>query len=130
MKLHADHVRSILLEIENTQEMGEELENQDFEKFSIYPEISRDQFAYTLQKLNEANYINADFYFGDDELNRISVNEITFEGHQFLDAIRDDGIWKDTKGVLGKLSATPISTIKQVANAVLSAYVQQQLGLK
>lgn len=129
MRLYAEHVRSILLEIEESQEMGQELTDADFQTFDIYSDISRNQFAYTLQKLNEANYIKAELYFRDDELQRIVVNEITFSGHEFLDTVRDDGIWKDTKAVLSRLSSTPISTIKTVATSVLTSYVKQQMGL-
>lgn len=43
------------------------------------------------------------------------INRLTWEGHQFLNTIRDDETWSKTKSALSKLGAFTIELIQKVA---------------
>lgn len=78
--------------------------------------------AYHCELLYEAGmikYYNGQFY--DDELQNFTVGSLTWEGHDFLDKIRDESIWEKTKTVM-KAKGLPfvIDVIKQVATAIIT----------
>ena len=60
---------------------------------------SNKDLIYTTYKLEEANYLNCSKFSADDDTT-VFVNSITFQGHQFLDNIRDDSIWNNSKKIL------------------------------
>jgi hypothetical protein len=56
---------------------------------------------------------------------------ITAAGQQFLDAIRDETLWKKLKTNLGeRLGAVPISVLTSLAGGLATEWPKQKLGLK
>lgn len=92
--------------------------------------FSNEDYIYTCLKLKEANLINAATqYYMDEPFPKINISSITWEGHKFLDNIRDDNVWKNTKSVLSKFTSTSISIISDVASQVISNIISKQLNL-
>ncbi|WP_143454637.1 DUF2513 domain-containing protein [Ligilactobacillus salivarius] len=85
--------------------------------------------AYTVLKLKEANFIDGDVWWTNNSPARIMVDNLTYEGHKFLDNIRDDKVWKDTKTILSKFSSVSLNFVSSVASDVISRLIQKQLGL-
>lgn len=54
-----------------------------------------------------------------------SVSFITYDGHVFLDTIRDNNIWNKTLKILSSIGATAPELIKDIATKFLT----MQLGL-
>lgn len=125
MKLNHDCVRSLLLFIEEKAEINGEIEltTTQIENFTI------NEILYTAKKLKEAGYINATVT--NDLLGNLDIiiYDITWEGHKFLDTIRDNQVWTKTKSILSKVSSSSISFVSTVASQVLSSLINQQLGL-
>lgn len=111
IKLIKDCVRETLLYIEENQQYDDilEMSNMKSDKFS------HDDICYTCEKLAEAGYI--DIY--KDLLGNISIKNITYAGHQFLDNIRDDKVWTKTKSILSKFESVSIEIISQTASKVI-----------
>lgn len=123
MKLNHDCVRELLLYLE---------ENLDYDKsigmFDLHlKDFSDEDVFYTVQKLSEAKYLKADIGFNVCGGYIGSVDCITWEGHKFLDTIRDNQVWSKTKQVLSKVSSASISFASTVASQVLTNLIQQQM---
>lgn len=97
MKLNHDCVRDLLILIEENLSYGYYMDMSSVE----LKEYSREIIIYTADKLLEAEYLIGN---KQDYINAtfpdIRITSISWTGHQFLDNIRDDGVWKDTKKVL------------------------------
>ncbi len=54
---------------------------------------------------------------------------IAFDGHDYLDAVRDDGIWKTTKQSLTSIGGGTLAVVKDLAVAFIKQKAKEQLGL-
>ncbi|WP_077736262.1 DUF2513 domain-containing protein [Bacillus sonorensis] len=121
MELKHDCVRNLLITIEEEVGFNKSLPAEELADFSSLEEFSLDDVRYTLKKLNEAGFISIDVYHDDTY-----VNELTFNGHQFLDNIRGSNIWAETKSHLSKIGgAASLSIISELA----SSLIKTKLGL-
>lgn len=117
MKLNFDTVRTVLLEIEEKTDLDHSLL---YEKSETDPDV-----FYTLLKLNEAQLINsieANTWIG---VLQIEVKSLTYEGHKFLDTIRDPKVLRQTKERLKSFSSVSIEIFSKVASQIML----NQLGL-
>lgn len=118
MKLEKECVRQIMLEVENNLELGESLAPQDFSAFEIY---GKDITIYTLYKLNEAKYLK----IRPDMKNELEVDEMTWEGHQFLDTIRDPKVWSKTKEIASHLESVSITLLSNIGTGVINHMIDK-----
>ncbi len=127
MKLDRECVRDLMLAIEDMK-FGEELTlyKLDSERLQSY---DRETIIYTADKLIEANYIKGELSMIVDEVHNIHLEALTWDGHHFLDNIRDDGVWKKTKNVTSKFSSISIPLLSSVASSVISKMISNELGL-
>ena len=126
MKLDHECVRDVLIHIEENLPYGYYM---DFSKVEL-KNYSQEELLYTADKLLEASFISGTKRKSITEsLPDIRITSLTWEGHQFLDNIRDDGVWKDTKKVLSKFSSVSLSLVGSVASQVISSIIHSQLGL-
>ena len=120
MQRDMDLVRQILLKIEaDPNPMGP---SGDF----VITGVHRDIVGYHLKLLDEAGYIETiNIATRDQPLDRL-VNGLTWSGHEFLDAARDDGRWEKAKALLGGTFNTV--TVK-VLNDLLVSLIKGTLWL-
>ena len=102
-------VRDLLLLIEN---------NDDSKELKIPNEWNREEVAYHLKILDEADYVkNNTKWAGNQPMWLIA--SLTWDGHEFLDSIKNDNVWNKTKdGIKDKgleLGTVPIEVIKEFA---------------
>lgn len=117
MKLNFDTVRTVLLEIEEKTDLDNSLL---YEKSETDPDV-----FYTLLKLNEAQLINSIETKTWIGVLQIEVKSLTYEGHKFLDTIRDPKVLKQTKERLKSFSSVSIEIFSKVASQI----ILNQLGL-
>ena len=127
MKLNPDCVRDVLLTLESCEFQ---------ESISIETLCSRisnrnpDDVHYTCIKLSEAGFISvqsAKYLYGGV---RVSIIEdITYAGHEFLANIRKDTVWNGVKSVAGKVGATSLFALTQIATKVVTELIKAQFGL-
>lgn len=116
MKRDMELVRKILLKIEEEQ--------------SVFPLMSIEIDGYDMPTVNyhckildEAGLISGyKASMSMSGLDGFRVDALTWQGNDFLDKIRDNGIWHKTKEALTKKGLPlMIETIKTVANAFITA---------
>lgn len=110
MRLNHDCVRDVMLFIEEEQELGMALHLSDFlnqkkPAKSRLDKYDAETIKYTLMKLDETNYLNDHCVITQYQLIEFDVTSITWNGHKFLDTIRDPKIWKTTKTVASHLES-------------------------
>ncbi|MDT2635552.1 DUF2513 domain-containing protein [Enterococcus dongliensis] len=116
MELKPDLIRDILLYAESL-DYNENPINDPIFKSEILSKYSPEQIAYATNVLSapDANllngYVKAHGYV-------VGISSLTFTGHQYLDDIRDDGVWKETKNKIGLLASVSLPIIQEVAKSI------------
>lgn len=124
MKLNNDCVRDLLLYIEENSTINKPL---NMVNVSI-KEYSNDEICYTSLKLVEASFINGKTFQADNNIfYAFMVQDLTWEGHQFLDNIRDPKVWTETKSKLSKFMSTSLSVAADVASQVIAAMINNSI---
>lgn len=130
MKLDHDLVRCVLLAIEESEDINGINENELLDYLKKYGNYdNRNNIAYTVSKLKEASFITGDVRWTSNSPTWIMAGNLTYDGHKFLDNIRDDKVWRDTKKIFSKFSSVSLSLVSSVASNVISQLIQKQLGL-
>lgn len=119
MKLDHDCVRDLLLTIEEKSTLTDVLTDGDLFSSERLEKYDEDELYYTLLKVNEAGFLNANVMILPDYKSAV-VQSLTYEGHSFLDNIRDNKVWEKTKEKIGSsATSVSISIIGQVAGSVI-----------
>lgn len=118
MKLNQECVRDLLLSIEEVSIVNKTYSLAHYVQNSALKEKSytEDELMYVSDRLVEAGFIKGQPNF-DFEYYYIST--LTYEGHTFLDTIRDSNVWTLTKNVTSKVSSVPLSVLSEIANSTL-----------
>ena len=125
MKLNHDCIRELMIYLEENLACVDAIDIDEIELSNF----NKEDITYSILKLNEAEYISGKIcktMSGD-----VSgfVDSITWNGHKFLDTIRDNKVWKETKNILSKVSSASISFTASVASQVLTNLISQYMGL-
>lgn len=88
-----------------------------------------DDIKYCIIKLAEANLISISIIGRKDKISMLDIDSITWEGHMFLDSIRDEGLWSEIKSKIGNTAKVSISIISKVATEIGITYLKNKLGL-
>ncbi|CUO14520.1 DUF2513 domain-containing protein [Clostridium paraputrificum] len=120
MRLDNDCIRDILLFIED---------NTDYEKEFVSSEeildglhYDKNTLFYHIDMVSQAKLVDNVFY-AEDEPQEIS--RLSWEGHQYLDNIREDHIWKAVKEKANTVGSVSLQVMIPLATAI----IQQKLGL-
>lgn len=119
MRRDDDLVRQILLTIEESSD------TLSVNRMSI-AQASREEIVYHLQLLDDAGFIEAKFLCGDNVVLEVLINRLTWAGHEFLDAVRDDTTWATAKS---RVASTVGSASLQILQAVATSIIMAKLGL-
>jgi hypothetical protein len=108
-------VRNLLLTIEDKEQMDG---TRDFmfenpEQLGISG-FSTEEVAYHIRLLIEGGYVNGAITLA---VPMQIIRCLTNQGHDFVDTIRDQGIWAKVKKRLAGLPSAPLSVIMQIALA-------------
>jgi len=123
MKRDMDLIRIIMLKIEEEFETTA-LVNLKVEKYS------NDVVAMHCKLLYEAGLVS--FYksqYAENELSFFTVGNLTWDGYDYLDKIRDDSIWRKVKDTIKKQGLPLIiETVKQISSAIISTMTQNAIN--
>ncbi|BBM18381.1 hypothetical protein G15_2046 [Enterococcus avium] len=135
MKLNQECVRDLLLAVEEQLRLEPVGIDQLIDQSDLYLRVDDqykyelEELIYTAQKLNEAGFINGDSSIGYDQFTDFTVESITWNGHKFLDTVRDNKVWSDTKKITSKFSSVSLSLVENVASTVISQIISKYLHL-
>lgn len=57
----------------------------------------------------------------------VTFGMLTWDGHKFLDTIRDSKVWSTTKSVTEKLASVSMSMIESISAQVISNIIKSQM---
>ncbi|SRR6266545_1190172 len=115
MQRDLDLIRTILLEVEKSSSL-------DGCRVEV-PGRSREELYYNAQQAHDAGLIEARFLRGSTEFH---VLRLTYQGHEFLDAARNETLWARAKETVTK--NTGALTLEGLKIA-LAALVKHALGV-
>ena len=124
MKLNYDCVRDVLLAVEKSKTIDEELNLNPLAVETIFeqlPKYEDSEILYTIEKLKEAGYINAALHFAAGHFIDGTVSSITYSGHEYLDNIREPEVWRKVKAMLKNAGATTLPLISQAAQMLIGS---------
>lgn len=124
MKLNYDCVRSVLLTVEKSKTIDEELNLNPLTVETIFeqlPKYEDNEILYTIEKLKEAGYINGALHFAAGHFIDGAVISITYSGHEYLDNIREPEVWRKVKAMLKNAGATTLPLISQAAQMLIGS---------
>ena len=124
MKLNYDCVRSVLLTVEKSKTIDEELNLNPLDVETIFEQLTKyedSEILYTIEKLKEAGYINAALHFAAGHFIDGAVSSITYSGHEYLDNIREPEVWRKVKTMLKNAGATTLPLISQAAKMLIGS---------
>lgn len=89
---------------------------------------SETEIGYHLKLLWEAKFIEGiDVTTMGDDGPRVLPQRLTWEGHDFLDAIRDDRVWKKVGDKLGEVGGqSALAIVKELALTTARTYLGLQ----
>ena len=120
MKRDMDLIRKLLLKIESS-------ETSYVDDFTI-PDYSQAETDYHVELLISAGLVNSNIHdrTADGRFHAVA-DGLSWEGHDFLDAIRSDSVWDKTKSFIkdSGLQGIPFDLLKEAAISV----VRERLGL-
>lgn len=109
MQRDMDLVRKILIE---SAESNEELDARAFasDKYPI------ELVFYHAEMMDERGLIKANIVRSDSGIILVRINSLTWEGNDFLDAVRSDKVWGKVKMTIAKtVGSASFDTVKALA---------------
>ena len=125
MKRELDLIRLILLKVESNNDLQPFLQAEHFTFDGYHPELVK----YNLMQLIEADYLKGEVerYLGGGM--DFFVEGLTWAGHDFLDAARDDSRWNKAKPVFEKMGNYSLEFVRTVLSDLAVAAARSALGI-
>lgn len=126
MILDSDCVRDVLLAVESC-DFGERITLDVIGK--KLPDYSNEQLWYTCLKLGEGGYLDlVTFSMLRMTMPGIKqINRLTYQGHEFLNSVRENKNWAKVKDIAGKAGVFSLKMLAEVAQNVASAAIASAL---
>lgn len=124
MQRDLDLVRTILLTVEAAP-AGATVRNSDIQPEGVEPIV----VSKHIELLLDAGFLNAivsKTMAPTTRPRQCIITELTWSGHDYLDSVKNEQVWSQTKKALVKVGGTAgFEIVKQLAGSIL----KQQLGL-
>ena len=121
MKRDMELIRKILLQIEDTVDNGV--------TYCLHINgYSMEQLAYHCSILYEGGYIH--YYDNESFSDSFGVGRLTWDGHDFLDKIREDTIWNKTKDTITEKGLPFVfDIVKSVSSEIIHGLITGYIGM-
>lgn len=123
MKLDPNCVRDFLIACEELDVLTEDLQYEiaHLEYFTIkMPKYSKREIAYTALLLKEADYFLGSILEADGGVFDLRILRLTYKGHELLDSIRPDSVWKVISKSLSEISSASLPVLQQLGTKLLA----------
>lgn len=128
MKLNPDCVRDILFAIEDLSKPNSLITSTQLLETKFLSNYSNDEVLYHLQQLDWSGYIVAPTKHKSLD-GMFFVNDLSPSGHEFISNIRKDTNWNKVKSISKEVGTETLTSIKSIAEGVISAAIKSSLGL-
>lgn len=119
MKLNPDCIRDVLIYLEENLYIDE---NHQFSYITLnqlyqdLPKYNNEDIFYSIYNLYTIEYIEGFIKnHGNTVMDICEIQNITWDGHQFLNTVRPQTVWDATKKGAKKLGITSISALSMIA---------------
>lgn len=131
MKLNPDCIRSVLLEIEKSLNLGTDSEENVYmgvldmdDLCKALPKYTKEDVFYSLFNLDQAGYVKITVFWASGGIATMCcVEYMTYAGHQFLEGIRDPKMWSFVKSGLSAVRNYSLDAINAFASGVTGGAV-------
>ena len=126
VKLNVDCMRDILLTMENYG-YGEVSNIETLH--NALPNYTEEEISYACLKMNEAGFIDVLSADTTESLIPIivQVTDITYDGHQFLENIRQQNVWNKTIETAKKLGSLSIPVLQEISQKIIFSMINNIL---
>lgn len=132
MKLKPDCIRDVLLYLESELEV--DLTKYNFTKINLEQLIdhfsciyNEEDIWYTVYNLKEIRFIDGRINdAGSNKTMFCEIENITWNGHQFLNTIRPTSVWEATKSGASKLGIMSVSALSMISSEITKAIITKQ----
>ena len=132
MKLKPDCIRDVLLYLESELEV--DLTKHNFTKINLEQLIdhfsciyNEEDIWYTVYNLKEIRFIDGRINdAGGNKMMFCEIENITWNGHQFLNTIRPTSVWEATKSGASKLGIMSVSALSMISSEITKAIITKQ----
>ena len=121
MKLDKDLVRKIMLAVEASKDPNGLVE------LSL-PGHDQAEISYHIMLLDEAGFVDAEDQSTLDGF-EWQAKRLTYQGHEFLDTIRDGEVWRRTKAGVEKAGVAGLGIVWEIAKAYGKQVITERLGI-
>lgn len=127
MKLNYDCLRKTLMALEEVLTLRDDYGYQSIgvheiiDNPNISNEFDKKDIAYCLYMMIDAGLIEETQRTPLTPCRERCICTITYKGHEFLDNVRDNDIWKETKEKAVKVGSVALNILSQIAANVISA---------
>lgn len=126
MKRDLDLLRDILIRIEDTDLSENRLSSSDFSDLGA-PDFSPYDVSQHIMLLADNGYIEISAIKSIGMKSpKYQIKRITSAGYDYLDSVRDAGVWSEVKR---KLSSAGASFTLDIVKSVATAIIQNRLGV-
>ena len=128
MKRDLETVREILMRLEELNiPVGSAAFLSVFEEPLATAGSSPDSVAYHMRLLMAAGFIDQTKTQGAQDF---GLRGLTWQGHDFLDSIRDPEIWRQTKEGATKAGGFTIELLADLAKGLIKTQIEKYTGIK
>ncbi|RHW48867.1 DUF2513 domain-containing protein [Lactobacillus bombicola] len=125
MELNYDFVRDVLIEYAESKHVGGPTPTELID-FAKSKNVDYDELAYTLARIYEGNLISKSPRAIGDSYKIVTPGNLTWQGNEYLNSIRNQNIWTKTKE---RLKESGIKVTFETIVSIASAIAKNQLGL-
>ena len=123
MRLNPDCIRDILLIVEKYATYSNDVE-QEIVFQELEDTYNHEEILYHIRQCEASGlFLKVQYFFGG-----FSIVDLSSEGHQFVNDIRQDTNWNRTKEVAKNVGSTSLDVLKDVSAKVLANLISHQFG--
>ncbi len=126
MRRDMDLIRTLMLRLEAIEPEPNRLSEIDPSTFA--EGYTAEQVRYHYRLLHEAGLIDPGSRLLDED--ELTFNRLTWPGHDFVDSVRDPGVWRKTKEGASKVGGWTIGLLADVAKAILKQKLREATGIE
>lgn len=128
MKLNHDCIRDILFSIEDLSEPNSLITSEQLSQTIFLNKYPYEDVLYHLQQLIWDNYIMVPTKYKDLEGSFV-IKDLSPKGHEFISNIRKDTNWNKVKSISKDVGCETLSSIKTIAENVISTAITKSMGI-
>jgi hypothetical protein len=124
MKINPDCIRDVLLYLEDNLFITEQNNFSEIPINSLYENLdyTQEDIWYSVYNLNQIRFIEGRITpAGKDKMFFCEIQNITWNGHQFLNTIRPKSIWDATKSKAKQIGGMSLSTLSMLSMSIANA---------